>query len=131
MEALEDLELDDPAEPAHPDPRNQMAVELWKVDIKEHWQMVQEFIYIYSNIFILSFFSLNHTHGSALQGLKMSCSMMSWILCDCLKPELFKPCRAKWVTGICPCSSSNSAPATMYSFSFVWLLGKHCQCLLP
>ena len=67
----------------------------------------------------LSFISLKHTHGSALQGLKLSCSMMSWILCDHLKPELFKPYGALWITSICSSSSSNSEPATMYSFSFV------------
>ena len=45
--------------------------------------------------------------------------MMSWILCDHLKPELFEPYRALWITSICHCSSSNSGPATMYSFSLV------------
>ena len=67
----------------------------------------------------LFFTSLNHTHGSALQGLNPSCSIMSWGLCDLLKPELFKPYRVLWITSICPCNSSNSGPATMYNFSFV------------
>ena len=71
---------------------------------------------MYSYLF---FTSLNHTHRSALQGLNQSCSIMSWILCDHLKPELFKPYRALWITSICPCSSSNSGPATIYNFSFV------------
>ena len=44
---------------------------------------------------------------------------MSWILCDHLKPELFKPYRALWITSRCPYSSSNSGQATMYNFSFV------------
>ena len=67
----------------------------------------------------LSFLSLNHTHGSALQGLKVSCSMMSWIFCDHLKPELFKPYSALWLNAL-DCKSfyigSNpilSGPATM------------------
>ena len=67
----------------------------------------------------LPFISLNQTHGLAFHGLKLSCSMMSWILCDHLKPELFKPYRALRITTICPCGSSNSGPGTMYSFSFV------------
>ena len=33
----------------------------------------------------LSFISLNNTHRSALQGLKLSCSMVSSILCAHLK----------------------------------------------
>ena len=45
--------------------------------------------------------------------------MMSWILCDNLKPELFNLYSALWITSICPCSSSNSGPSTIYSFSFV------------
>ena len=44
---------------------------------------------------------------------------MSWILSDHLKPELFKPYRTLWITSICPCSPSNSEPATTYSYSFV------------
>ena len=67
----------------------------------------------------LFFFSLNQTHGSALQDLNPSCSMMSWSLCDHLKPELFKPYRALWITSICPYSSSNSGPAAMYNSSVV------------
>ena len=43
---------------------------------------------------------------------------MSWGLSDHLKPELFQPNRALWITSICPCSSSNYGPATMYNFSF-------------
>ena len=70
---------------------------------------------MYSYLF---FTSLNHRHGSALQGLNLSCSMMSWILCDHLKNELFKPYRALWITSRCPFSSSNSGPA-MYNYSFV------------
>ena len=71
---------------------------------------------MYSYLF---FTSLNPTHGSVLQGLNPSCSMMSWSLCDHLKPELLKPYRALWITSICPCSSSNAGTATMYNFYFV------------
>ena len=37
MEALEDLVLNDRAEPVPPDPTNQVEFELWKLNIKEHW----------------------------------------------------------------------------------------------
>ena len=71
---------------------------------------------MYSYLF---FTSLYPTHGSALQGLNPSCSMLSWGLFDHLKPELLKPYRALWMTSIFPCSSSNEDTATMYNFSFV------------
>ena len=67
----------------------------------------------------LSFISPSHTQGSAFQCLELSCSMMSWILCDHLKPEIFNPYSALSITSICPCSYSDSGPATMYGFSFV------------
>ena len=67
----------------------------------------------------LSLIFLNHTHGPALQGVKLSSNVISCILCDHLRPELFRPYRALWITSMCPCNSSNSGPAIMYNFSFV------------
>jgi hypothetical protein len=43
INAVNDLELDDPEEPANPDPRNQIEFELWKLDIKEHRLKMQEY----------------------------------------------------------------------------------------
>ena len=83
---------------------------------------------MYSYLF---FTSLNHTHGSALQGLNPSCSMMSWILCDHLKPELFKPYRAWWITNICLVVLQILPQLLCIIFLLWWFLGMHCQCLLP
>ena len=41
------------------------------------------YIAMYSYLFLIS---LNHTQGAALQGLKLISNIMSWILCDHLKP---------------------------------------------
>ena len=57
---------------------------------------------------------LSQTQGSALEGEKPMSNMMSWILWDHLRPELFSPYNALYITSICPSSSSNSGPATMY-----------------
>ena len=54
-----------------------------------------------------------------MQGLNPHCNKMSLILCDHLKPQLFRPYRALWIMMMCHYSSSNSGPATMYNFSFV------------
>ena len=63
---------------------------------------------------------LSHTQGSALEGEKPMSNMMSWIFWDHLRPELFSPYSALYITSMCPSSSSNSGPATMYSFSLVF-----------
>ena len=63
---------------------------------------------------------LSHTQGSALDGEKPMSNMISWIFWDNLRPELFSPYSALYITSICPSSSSNSGPATMYSFSLVF-----------
>ena len=57
---------------------------------------------------------------SALQGEKPMSNMMSWIFWDHLRPELFSPYSALYINSICPSSSSNSGPATTYSFSLVF-----------
>jgi hypothetical protein len=36
VQAVEDLVIQDPAAPADPDPVNQLAVEVWKMELKEH-----------------------------------------------------------------------------------------------
>ena len=47
-------------------------------------------------------------------------NMMSWIFWDPLRPKLLSPYSALYIINICPSSSSNSGPATMYSFSLVF-----------
>ena len=42
-EGLEDLELDDPIEPMPPNPANQVAFKIWKLDIKEYHARMQEY----------------------------------------------------------------------------------------
>jgi hypothetical protein len=36
VQAVEDLDIQDPVAPADPDPANQLAVEVWKMELKEH-----------------------------------------------------------------------------------------------
>jgi pyruvate/oxaloacetate carboxyltransferase len=36
VQAVEDLVIQDPVAPADPDPANQLAVEVWKMELKEH-----------------------------------------------------------------------------------------------
>jgi hypothetical protein len=43
VQAVQDLALVDPTPPANPDPTNQLAVELWKVELKEHREKVQQY----------------------------------------------------------------------------------------
>ena len=69
---------------------------------------------------VAHFAFLSHTQGSALEGEKPMSNMMSWIFWDHLRPELLSPYSALYITNICPSSSSNSGPATMYSFSLVF-----------
>ena len=69
---------------------------------------------------VAHFAFLSHTQGLALQGEKPMSNMMSWIFWDHLRPELFSPYSALYITSICPSSSSNSGPATIYSFSLVF-----------
>ena len=65
---------------------------------------------------VAHFAFLSYMQGSALEGEKPMSNMMSWIL----RPELFSPYSALYITNICPSSSSNSGPAAMYSFSLVF-----------
>ena len=69
---------------------------------------------------VAHFAFLSHTQGSALQGEMPMSNMMSWIFSDHHRPELFSPYSALYITSICPSSSSNSGPATTYSFSLVF-----------
>ena len=69
---------------------------------------------------VAHFAFLSHTQGSAYEGEKPMSNMMSWIFWDHLRPELLSPYSALYITNICPSSSSNSGPATMYSFSLVF-----------
>jgi hypothetical protein len=43
VQAVEDLVIQDPAAPADPDPANQLAVEVWKMELKEHRDKVQHY----------------------------------------------------------------------------------------
>ena len=43
IQAVEDLTLVDPVAPANPDPNNTLAVELWKLEIKEHRDRVHHY----------------------------------------------------------------------------------------
>ena len=70
----------------------------------------------------LSLIFLNHTHGSALQAVKLSSNIISSIFCDHLRPELFRPYRALWIASMCPCNSSNSGLAIMYSYNFSFMV---------
>ena len=69
---------------------------------------------------VAHFAFLSQTQVSALEGEKPMSNMMSWIFWDHLWPELFSSYSALYITNICPSSSSNSGPATMYSFSLVF-----------
>ena len=69
---------------------------------------------------VAHFAFLSHTQGSALEGEKPMSNMMSWIFWDHLRPELLSPYSVLYITNMCPSSSSNSGPATMYSFSLVF-----------
>ena len=69
---------------------------------------------------VAHFAFLSHTQGSALQGEKPISNMMSGIFWDHFRPELFSPYSALYITNICPANSSNSGPATMYSFCLVF-----------
>ena len=69
---------------------------------------------------VAHFAFLSHTQGSALEGEKPMSNMMSWIFWDHLRPERLSPYNALYITNICPSSSSNSGPATMYIFSLVF-----------
>ena len=69
---------------------------------------------------VAHFAFLSHTQGSVLEGEKPMSYMMSWTLRAHLRPELSSPYSALYITNICPSSSSNSGPATMYSFSLVF-----------
>ena len=72
-------------------------------------------------IYLVAHFAfLSHTQGPALEGEKPMSSMMSWIFWDHFRQELLSPYSALYITIICPSSSSNSGPATMYSFSLVF-----------
>jgi hypothetical protein len=43
VQAVEDLVIQDPVAPADPDPANQLAVEVWKMELKEHQEKVQHY----------------------------------------------------------------------------------------
>jgi hypothetical protein len=43
VQAVEDLSLDDPQAPTDPDPTNPLAVEIWKMELKEHQEKVQHY----------------------------------------------------------------------------------------
>ena len=69
---------------------------------------------------VAHFAFLSHTQGSALHGENPMSNMISWIFLDHLRPECFNPYSALYIASICPSSSSNSGPATMYTFSLVF-----------
>jgi hypothetical protein len=41
VQAVEDLVIQDPVAPTDPDPANQLVVEVWKMELKEHQEKVQ------------------------------------------------------------------------------------------
>jgi hypothetical protein len=43
VQSVEDLALADPVAPANPDPANQLAVEIWKMELKEHREKIQHY----------------------------------------------------------------------------------------
>jgi hypothetical protein len=43
VQAVEDFSLDDPQAPTDPDPTNTLAVEIWKMELKEHREKVQHY----------------------------------------------------------------------------------------
>ncbi len=43
VQVVEDLTIDNPMAPADPDPVNQLAVEVWKMELKEHREKVQHY----------------------------------------------------------------------------------------
>jgi hypothetical protein len=43
VQAVEDLDIQDPVAPADPDPANQLAVVVWKMELKEHRDKVQHY----------------------------------------------------------------------------------------
>ena len=43
VQAVEDLVIQDPVAPADPDLANQLAVEVWKMELKEHREKVQHY----------------------------------------------------------------------------------------
>jgi hypothetical protein len=43
VQAVEDLSLDNPQAPTDPDPTNPLAVEIWKMELKEHREKVQHY----------------------------------------------------------------------------------------
>jgi hypothetical protein len=43
VQAVKDLVIQDPVAPADPDPANQLAVEVWKMELKEHQEKVQHY----------------------------------------------------------------------------------------
>jgi pyruvate/oxaloacetate carboxyltransferase len=43
VQAVEDLVIQDPAAPADPNMANQLAVEVWKMELKEHREKVQHY----------------------------------------------------------------------------------------
>ncbi len=43
VQAVEDLVIQDPVAPADPNPANQLAVEVWKMELKEHQEKVQHY----------------------------------------------------------------------------------------
>ena len=69
---------------------------------------------------VAHFAFLSQTQGSALEGEKPKSNVMTWFFWDPLRPELFSPYSALYIINICPSSSSNSRPETMYSFSLVF-----------
>ena len=80
---------------------------------------------------VAHFAFLSHTQGSALEGEKPMSNMMSWIFWDHVRPELLSPYSALYITNIRPSSSSNSGPATMYTFLWSLLLSTHYLYQLP
>ena len=49
------IRLNDPAEPVPPDPVNQVEFDLWKLNIKEHQQKVEEYSNFWSGLYNLVF----------------------------------------------------------------------------
>ncbi len=63
MTAIVNLELDDPEQPPNPDPTDQIAFELWKLDIKDHRAKVEEYANFRAGLY-------NTVFGQCTEGLQ-------------------------------------------------------------
>ncbi len=63
MTAIVNLELEDPEQPPNPDPNDQIAFELWKLDIKDHRAKIQEYANFRAGLY-------NTVFGQCTEGLQ-------------------------------------------------------------